>query len=108
MDLGSEASNESTENSLSGDTKIKLQQQISRMNEVKAFFERSTGAVQSGQRNKLVPFVLHTDYPLINSNDGIGDTILSALSLTELVNIVEEVSRSSEETCAKAFQISIS
>lgn len=106
MDLGSEASNESTENSLSGDTKIKLQQQISRMNEVKAFFERSTGAVQSGQRNKLVPFVLHTDYPLINSNDGIGDTILSALSLTELVNIVEEVSRSSEELAIVVARIS--
>ena len=106
MDLGSEASKETTENSLSGDAKLKLHRQINRVKEVKAFFERFTGAVQSGQRNELVPLVLHTDYPLIKSKDGIGATVLSALSLTELVNIVEEVSRSSDELAIVVAHIS--
>ncbi|PVH78649.1 hypothetical protein DL98DRAFT_533748 [Cadophora sp. DSE1049] len=103
-----EASNETIEDSLSGDVRLKVQQRISRMNEVKTFFERFKETVQSGQRNELVSFELHSNYPLINQKDGIGDDVMSALSLEDLETVIEEISRSFDDLKVVVADISSS
>ncbi|KAH7393382.1 hypothetical protein BKA64DRAFT_675984 [Cadophora sp. MPI-SDFR-AT-0126] len=90
-------SNVSIEDSMSGDIRLKVQLQISRMNEMRTFFNHFTETVQSGPRNELALLITHLYFPLIAQKNGMGSDVVSALSLDDLRTVMQDITRDSDD-----------